>query len=318
MPARARSGSRPAQWHTVGPIEVASATDRGRVRTSNEDHIIARRLRIGGEGFGFGVVADGMGGGVHGADASRIASETLQAALDHGRIDTPEEALVEAVAVANARVYKAGCDMGVPAGRFGTTLVAFLVEEATGVAWIANVGDSRAYLIDGPHVHRISRDHSLVAERVAAGILTEAESREMTDRNIITRSLGVAPRVGVDLFGPRELGADERLLLCSDGIHAELEDAVIARIAISTSTLRLPAALVAAAVGRGGHDNSSVGVLGRIGRQALTRSPKMHGVSLASGRIDNRAWPMQTHEVEGEAGIAVRRRDGEKTERGRR
>jgi protein phosphatase len=150
---------------------------------------------------------------------------------------------------------------GLEGAPFGTTLVIALVDETTADACVANVGDSRAYVLDERGARQISRDHSIVAERVAAGQLTLAEARHAPDRNVLTRAVGIHDSIRVDLFGPRGLRPGDRLLLCSDGIHGLLEDAELATISDRLSAGELPAALIEEANARGGSDNASAVVI---------------------------------------------------------
>ena len=208
-------------------LELASATDPGRVRPGNEDHVLTGRVALGGRTFALGLVADGMGGGVRGADASRLVAVAAGRALNGPGPDGPLDALFAAVCAAHDAVLRYGVSEDLEGAPFGTTLVIALVDETTADACVANVGDSRAYLLDERGARQISRDHSIVAERVAAGQLTLAEARHAPDRNVLTRAVGIHDSIRVDLFGPRGLRPGDRLLLCSDGIHGLLELSLI-------------------------------------------------------------------------------------------
>ena len=233
-------------------LRVASLTDLGRVRQNNEDFVQAERVvAADGRAYGLWMVADGVGGGPQGELASRTAVETVAALLASGRWSDPASALSEVFGRASKAVFDIGN------GAVATTMVAALVAEADGSMTIANVGDSRAYLIADGQAFQVTEDHSIVAARVAAGLITVAEARVAPDRNLITRTIGSDPDAEVDIFNPRPLEPTERLLLCSDGIHGMIEDDVIGRIASMSALGAAPAALIAAANEAGGRDNAT-------------------------------------------------------------
>jgi len=161
------------------------------------------------------IVADGMGGHEKGEVASAMAVNSIKNRLDC-QACLEEELLRQAVVCANQEIYQAakGNDMG-------TTLVACVADEQRFIA--ANVGDSRLYHFDGYALCQITRDHSLVAELVANGELTERQARSYPYRNVITRALGTETAVDVDIFSG-EWGEDQVLLLCSDGLTGSVKD----------------------------------------------------------------------------------------------
>lgn len=222
----------------------AAVSDIGRVRTHNEDAVLAQPPLF--------VLADGLGGHEAGEVASSIAVETVR---DHAprRADAP--ALARAVKSANRAVIRAARE-GVGRAGMGTTLTAALVEGSRIV--LAHVGDSRAYLLHGRDLERLTEDHSMVADLIRRGQLTEAESRVHPNRSVITRALGTDGNMAADTY---ELQAEpgDRLLLCSDGLTGMLEDTRIAEI---LGSYRDPGTaaheLIDAANEAGGHDNISV------------------------------------------------------------
>lgn len=227
--------------------EWSALTDIGRVRTHNEDSVLAQPPLF--------VVADGLGGHEAGEVASSIAVETLR---DHAprRPDAP--ALARAVKAANRAVLRAAKE-GVGRVGMGTTMTAAIVE-GTRVA-IAHVGDSRAYLLHDGRLERLTEDHSMVADMIRRGQLTEEESRVHPNRSVITRALGTDSNMTADAF---EVDAEpgDRLLLCSDGLTSMLEDARIGEVlgAYRDPTV-VGQALIAEANEAGGHDNISVIVI---------------------------------------------------------
>lgn len=225
-------------------MRVSAATHVGRVRALNEDAFYA--------GTHLWVVADGMGGHAAGDVAARLAVEALAA------IDRPGLALAEveeAIQEANAHLVAYG-DTHPDAAGLGTTLTG-LVEVNLGGAhhWaIVNVGDSRVYHLAGGGLARATIDHSEVEELVMAGVITEAEARLRPDRNIITRSLGSVPSPQVDAWVlPQTEG--ERFLLCTDGVHGELDDRQIAAIVAHPDVQTAVADLVDQVLATSARDN---------------------------------------------------------------
>jgi protein phosphatase len=120
------------------------------------------------------------------------------------------------------------------------------------------VGDSRAYIADGRAIVQITNDHSLVAERMEDGSITEDEARTSGARHIITRSVGSMPEVDVDVFGPLQLQRGSTLLLCSDGLTDVVDDGLLQEILRSPELDQAAAALIDAANANGGPDNISL------------------------------------------------------------
>jgi protein phosphatase len=246
-------------------IEARGATDVGLRRDHNEDALLVD------EGLGLFVVADGMGGHAGGGTASRLAIETLQAAIRHARDSEPEafgsdagveespvpDVLREAVEEASAVIYRAAQADPELTG-MGTTVTAALVDGH--VAYVAHVGDSRCYLVRERRIYQVSEDHSLVNEQLKAGAISADEARSSRFRNIITRSVGFEQEVQVDLLG-LELQGGDRVVICCDGLTNLVEDPEILRVVEESDIGDAPARLVALANERGGDDNITVIVL---------------------------------------------------------
>jgi len=244
-------------------------TDVGQVRDHNEDYALVRTVHHPHGNFHLWIVADGMGGGARGEVASKLAAQTVAEYVSRCEWDQPEEALRTAFEAANAAVYAEGTGDGAASrSQMGTTLVVALVDDASGETVVANVGDSRAYLVRGNEIRQLTRDHSLVAERLAAGLITEEEARAGDERNIITRAIGTDPTVTVDVMPRGSLGPGMRLLLCSDGLHGLVPDEEILREVATTSLHRSARALVRDANAAGGRDNITVLVAGFGGADA--------------------------------------------------
>ncbi|HSR40748.1 MAG TPA: protein phosphatase 2C domain-containing protein [Longimicrobiales bacterium] len=216
-------------------------------RPYQEDAVLTESLS---DGRTLVAVADGMGGHAAGEVASALALETLVEALEDGRT------LGDAFELANGRV-RAEADEPGKRG-MGTTLVAAVVDG--GSYQVANVGDSRGYLLSGDGIRQITKDHSFVAEAVDRGTPRE-EAEASKWRDALTRSIGTDAEVNVDLFGPFPVEPDSALLLCSDGLYKVLSDTAVKEVyARSGGPDGAAQALVAAALEGGSDDNISVAI----------------------------------------------------------
>ena len=211
-------------------FEAEGATDVGKVRKNNEDWWAKGVVKNAERAVHhLWIVADGMGGGAKGEVASQLAVETLVNHLAASTWRDEATALRDGFQRANSAVFERGTGGGeAPRSIMGTTLVAALLAEDTGKLWIANSGDSRAYLLGANGLVQISEDHSLVAERVRQGDLTPEEARTADERNIVTRAVGLEEHSVADVFEVGILARGERVLLCSDGVHGMIDDAQMA------------------------------------------------------------------------------------------
>lgn len=224
-----------------------SATTIGRMRTNNEDaYLVANPLFA---------VADGMGGHEAGEIASKLAINTLKNCND----DLSEVSnLRKLVMRANVDVLEAP-RQGIGRVGMGTTLTAAVIDNDR--LLVAQVGDSRAYLMHNDHLRQVTRDHSYVQELLSSGEITEEQTRDHPRRGVITRVLGFEYETQPDLYELR-LEAGDRLLLCSDGLHGMLQDKQIATILSEKKQPQQCAdALVQAANRAGGQDNTTVVVV---------------------------------------------------------
>jgi serine/threonine protein phosphatase PrpC len=257
-------------------VLAAAASDAGQARAShgNEDSVGVLVLNaIHGsvaQPLALGVVADGLGGHVSGQVASRLVVRALSdhvlrsAALPLVGIDASEappdevvrQVLLEGTQVANAAVYAANQSSG---GDMGSTIVAAMICGDT--AYIANAGDSRAYVLDGESLHRVTTDHSLVEQLIAGGLITPEERYTHPKRNQIFRSLGDEPSSQVDIF-TQKLRPGMRLLLCSDGLWEMVRDDELATILRECANPREACdTFVRRANEQGGEDNISALVI---------------------------------------------------------
>lgn len=251
-------------------LRVGRHTDVGMVRDLNEDSLLTLELdrvhRSISRPIGLYVVADGMGGHAAGDVASGLAINTMAEKMATDLLvpqltgDINAEAfdgqlwLADAVQAANTAVYTHRQSSGT---NMGTTLVAALVIGDT--AHIANVGDSRAYLItDNGNIHQITIDHSLVERLVALGQIKPDEARIHPQRNVIYRTIGDKKEAEIDFF-VQKLNPGDSMLLCSDGLSGKVEDAEIWRlVSLSRSPQEACEQLVQAANDNGGDDNVTV------------------------------------------------------------
>jgi serine/threonine protein phosphatase PrpC len=238
----------------VTELRAGAATDVGLVRANNQDQLLLASPVF--------AVADGMGGHAAGEVASLTAVEALRNAFQSRPIDSPE-ALAEGARAANRAVWDAAQGDADLQG-MGTTLTALaLVPGADGAESLAvvNVGDSRTYLFHDGDLEQVTLDHSYVAELVAEGRIDAAEAEVHPQRHVLTRALGVAPAVDVDLMVLRPEPGD-RYILCSDGLSREVTDnevaAIVGRLADPGDAAR---ELVATAKLHGGADNITVVVV---------------------------------------------------------
>ncbi len=232
---------------------VAQRTDVGLKRQHNEDnvaYIIPKDQEILAKKGALFIVADGMGGHAAGEVASEMAVSTVSTLYYQDEGDVPE-CLLRSVKYANAIIFQTAMEQ-VEHNGMGTTCVAAVL--LGGTAYIANVGDSRAYLVHKGQVRQISVDHSWVAEQVRIGAMTEAEARSHEMRNMITRSLGSLPEVDVDIFvEPVEEG--DALVLCSDGLSGMISDKEILTIVEKYNPPECVYRLIERANAHGGNDN---------------------------------------------------------------
>jgi len=204
-------------------LDVAQLTDVGRKRPHNEDnmaYVIPKDPQVMIKKGALFVVADGMGGHAAGEVASEIAVDTVSYAYYQEDDDDIAVSLLRAIKRANTLIHQRAAENMLRSG-MGTTCVAGVLRGNT--AYIANVGDSRTYLVRNGQVRQISQDHSWVAEQVRAGLLTEEQARSHAQRNVITRCLGTQADVEVDIFA-EELEEGDSFILCSDGLSGFISD----------------------------------------------------------------------------------------------
>src|SRR5436305_7882201 len=235
-------------------LDVAQLTDVGRKREHNEDnmaYVIPKDPQVMAKKGALFIVADGMGGHAAGEVASEIAVDTVSNVYYQDDSDDVAYSLLHAIKRANALIHQRAAENMLRSG-MGTTCVAAVLRG--NMAYIANVGDSRAYLVRDGQVKQVSQDHSLVAEQVRAGLLTEDQARTHAQRNVITRCLGTQADVEIDVF-PEQLEDKDALVLCTDGLSGLVSDDEIRRIVDQAGPQESVYHLVERANENGGPDN---------------------------------------------------------------
>jgi protein phosphatase len=259
-------------------IRHGVATDTGNVRAQNEDAFFASSTLF--------AVADGMGGHNAGEVASSLTTQLL-GALPQGAVSTPE-AFVEVVQQINQSIYEAATATTEQRG-MGTTLTALTVVANDDGAEpphmvLANVGDSRAYLLRDGQLRQLSVDHSYVQELVTEGLLTADEARTHPRRNIVTRALGIDIAVSVD-SSVIPIIAGDRFMLCSDGLVDEVPPSEIESLCLLQANPGDAAnALVAAAKKHGGRDNITVIVIDALSPAAMSSETTNNDASISAAR----------------------------------
>ncbi len=228
-------------------VDVGARTHRGKVRSHNEDSLgVNYKSRI----F---IVADGMGGHAAGEIASNLLKDTIEEYL----LDTKEkretpEILKEAVFKANKVIYEQAREDKRKKG-MGTTATILVIRE--GRYYIAQVGDSRAYLLRGRRFTQLTRDHSKVYQLYEKGLIKKEEINSHPLSNIITRSIGIRASVIPDIV-TGECREGDRFLLCSDGLHGEVPEAeILETLKKKKAPQECVDALIEKALEHGGKDN---------------------------------------------------------------
>ena len=238
-------------------VEVFGLSDVGCIRELNEDCYCICGFGDNSE-RGFCILADGMGGHNAGEVASqnavKLIAEEMNRLLESGEKEIPGQ-LSRAVSAANTGVYTMASENPIHRG-MGTTVVTAFIDDGT--AYVANVGDSRAYAVRDDEIVQITTDHSVVSELVMRGTITKEEARLHPQKNIITRAVGTDKSVRTDIVEYNYSPGDV-MIICSDGLSTMLDDNRILEIIKSKKTSEDTVnSLIAAAKDEGGLDNITV------------------------------------------------------------
>jgi serine/threonine protein phosphatase PrpC len=237
-------------------IDAAVVSVCGPVREVNED---AALVLTGESGQVVGVVSDGMGGHEAGRQAAEIVVRVASERLRPSAAEPWGERLAQALEAVHAEVQAAARSRSQPG--MGATALLAVIEPGRElpILHLAHVGDSRASLLRGRTLLRLTGDHSLVGQLVRDGHLTEREAFQHPERNVLQRAIGQAAPLEPEVQRPLLLDAGDRLLLTSDGLHGALSDEEIERLAEAClGAAEICERLVAAALAAASDDNVSV------------------------------------------------------------
>lgn len=233
-------------------MKIIGNSDMGKVRSENQDAFWFDQPE---PNVAYAVVCDGMGGARGGQQASALAKQTVREHFKTqpkiGKIDTFINQIVQA---SNQNVYRASVENEELIGMGTTMVIACLLQDK---AYIANVGDSRAYHITNGSIHQITKDHSAVQELVDSGHLTERQAKIHPNKNIITRAIGIEDEVEFDLFEVA-VSQGDIIILCSDGLTNHVDENEIQFEASGGDFEDLTKRLIDLANSRGGTDNVTV------------------------------------------------------------
>src|SRR5262245_55019100 len=270
VPGQARSMKRSAL-----DVDIVSLSDVGQKRSTNQD-AYGSFVRPGGERLL--VIADGMGGHRGGEIASQVAVAAIEAAFEASSA-APDELLLDAFQEANVRVRERAHREPALAG-MGTTGVALWLGRK-GRAWVAHVGDSRAYRLRDGVLEPLTADHSVVGELLRRGLLSPAEADAHPRRNELIRSIGAMEEMEIDV-AQVDARPGDRFLLCSDGLCCVVDDAEIGQVLSRASTDEAAHELIEIAKARGGPDNITVQIVAVGGRTYTSATLLRAAVLLAA------------------------------------
>ena len=237
-------------------MKAFALTNMGVRRNTNQDYAYVSEQNVGNLP-NILIVADGMGGHKAGEVASEQAVNAVLASIKQNNSTDKISIIEEAIAEANKKVL----NMATSDEKFkgmGTTLVVATLEND--ILYVANVGDSRLYLIKDNEIRQITRDHSLVQEMVSMGELDKESAKTHSRKNVITRAIGVDTKIVADFFEV-DITNGTKILLCSDGLSNMVDDSQINDIVDEYSGKTLEETvhkLIDVANENGGHDNIAV------------------------------------------------------------
>lgn len=236
-------------------LEIAFQTDVGKKRSTNQDSVGVfenkKKIKIG-------IVADGMGGHQAGDVASRLTVMDLGTIWENSELSDETEIkewLVENIQRLNQEIFEEGQTNPDKLG-MGTTIVAVAIIEDKVI--LANVGDSRSYLVRNHQITQLTEDHSLVNELLKNGEITKEEALRHPRKNVLLRSLGIPGQVDVDIISLM-IEEKDKILLCSDGLSNMISDETILEILDNELTIKeMLETLINEANAAGGRDNITV------------------------------------------------------------
>lgn len=245
-------------------MDVGFKTDKGKMRMNNEDAFFVMK------NDGIFIIADGVGGTSSGEIASHTAVNEVAQYFEDKPLNVDDEMgicteLLAAVKKANFRVYDTSQRYSANRG-MATTMVIACVRGSD--VYICNVGDSRAYIFDGVELTQISEDHTYVNELVKAGVISRAEAKNHTDKNMITKAIGAESDIDPDFFHTI-INKGDALILCTDGLYGEVSDHEMEQVLLDGEDMsEVCENLVKKANDNGGHDNITV-ICARFGEDDI-------------------------------------------------
>lgn len=248
-------------WQRTKPkprIGYGAFSDVGRVRAENQDacgHFTSERGSTPLEHLF--VIADGMGGHARGREASSVALDVVQRVFFSDREASIEERLEKAFTAANDAIYRLA-QAEQPYEMMGTTCTALVFTE--GSAYVAHVGDTRAYRLRENTLEQLTTDHTVAEELLRGGVLTQREAMSHPQRHALVRAMGVAQHIELDVSEAIPVQAGDYYLLCSDGLAPVSQEAIVS-IVQSFEPQKACERLVHAALEEGSNDNVTAMVI---------------------------------------------------------
>ena len=232
--------------------EIGNHSDVGRVREVNEDYFGTFRGSFGE----LLVVCDGMGGHKGGETASRLAVDTIKNHFENMSADLNiKQELLNALTLANNKIVETAKQDRSLEGMGSTAVIALFKDD---LAYTANLGDSRIYLVRDEEIKQLTTDHSLVQQMIDSDVLTPEEAESHPKKNVITKSLGREGAVEPDIPEPIRLLKNDKFILCTDGLTNYVKDEEIFNIASNNPVQQAAGKLVDLANENGGSDNITV------------------------------------------------------------
>ena len=241
-------------------MKVACKTDIGKGKNNNQDNY---RVGVWGKNFLWTIMCDGMGGNAGGEVASKIACDITQTYFEnHYNCEFTSEEIFSFIRTVvdkiNEAVYKKSLS-DINLRGMGTTCVLMVIKNKK--AYIAHVGDSRAYLTRNNITTQLTKDHSKVQLLIDKGIITKEQSYSHEDKNLITRAIGVHNEVLAD-YSVLDLNAKDNILICTDGLSNYIQEEEISKLFENTDFYAIPTLMINKVLQLNGSDNITVTLVG--------------------------------------------------------
>lgn len=237
-------------------FQTYSLSDIGKIRKRNEDSYLEKPLKIADDEKAIAmIVADGMGGHRAGDVASKEVINVFEKNLNNGTNNSLEDLLRNSILEANNSIINMSVAKKELKG-MGTTCTALVL--ANNKAFIAHVGDSRAYLVRKNTIKQLTKDHTVAEHMVTFGMMSESEAQTSPKRNILMRAIGINDLLEVDMLEPINIYPNDIFVLCSDGLIEYVKEEEIKKIVSKNTPAAACEKMVATANLRGGKDNITV------------------------------------------------------------